>query len=151
MGSLDNLKSAALKDFLHDARTATSFLSIPGFKSYGSQSGQIYGILEQMQEDFEEHLSEIKSQEEQAIKDFNDLKAAKLDEIAGGKTKVIDLDKRLGVTGEKQAQATKDLQDTEEQVANDKTFLSNLRDRCSKADEEFNMRVKDRMEEIKAV
>jgi len=147
----NNLRSAGLKDFLHDAHAATSFLAIPGFKSYGSQSGPIFGILQQMLDDFEEHLSEIESQEEKAEKDFKELKAAKEDEISGGKKTIIDLDKRLGILGEKQAQATKDLEDTEKQVSDDTTFLGNLRKKCSESDEDFNTRVKDRLEELSAV
>lgn len=79
------------------------------------------------------------------------MKAAKEDEISGGKKTIIDLDKRLGITGEKQAQATKDLEDTEKQVADDTTFLANLRKKCSESDDDFNSRVKDRMEELTAV
>merc|ERR1719359_2150597 len=36
-----------LRSFLHNAESATSFLSIPGMQSYAPQSGQIFGILGQ--------------------------------------------------------------------------------------------------------
>jgi hypothetical protein len=148
---LDNLKRAALKDFLRDAEGATSFLSIPGFKSYGSQSGQIFGILNQMLDDFESHLTVIQSQEKQAESDYQALKKAKEDQIADGKKDIIDLDKRLGTTGEKRAQAEKDLKDTTEQLANDQEFLGNLQKKCTEHNEEFDTRIKDRLTEIEAV
>jgi len=151
MGVLDNLKRAALKDFLHDAQGATSFLAIPGMKSYGSQSGQIFGILNQMLEDFEDHLNEINVEERRAVSDYKALKSAKEDQIADGKKDVIDLDKRLGGTGEKQAQAVKDLKDSKEQRDNDVTFLQNLRKKCSEHDKDYDVRLKDRMTEIQAV
>jgi len=151
IGSLDNLKRAALKDFLHDAQGATSFLAIPGFKSYGSQSGQVFGILNQMLEDFEDHLSESQVEERRAVSDFKALKSAKEDQITDGEKDVIDLDKRLGSTGEKQAQAVKDLKDTKEQKDNDVTFLANLRTKCTEHNKEYDTRLADRMEEIKAV
>jgi len=151
MGALDNLKRAALKDFLHDAQGATSFLAIPGFKSYGSQSGQVFGILNQMLEDFEDHLSEIQVEERRAVSDYKALKSSKEDQISDGEKEVIDLDKRLGSTGEKQAQAVKDLKDTKEQKGNDVTFLANLRTKCSEHNKEYDTRLGDRMAEIKAV
>jgi len=151
MGILDNLKRAALKDFVHDAQGATSFLSIPGFQSYGSQSGQIFGILNQMKDDFEDHLQEINDEEDKAKKDYAALKSAKEDQISDGKKEVIDLDKRLGNVGEKQAQADKDLKDATEQLANDREFLANLQTKCKEHNEEYDTRVKDRLEEIKAV
>ena len=70
MGSVDNLKRAELKDFFRDAERATSFLSIPGFKSHGSQSGPVFGILKQMLDDFEAHLYQIKSEEKKANNDY---------------------------------------------------------------------------------
>jgi len=151
MGILDNVKKAALNDFLKDAQGATSFLAIPGMKSYGSQSGQIFGILNQMLEDFEDHLNEIQVGERRAVSDFKALKSAKEDQISDGKKDVIDLDKRLGTTGEKQAQAVKDLKDTKEQLANDTTFLGNLQKKCKEHNEDYDTRVKDRMTEITAV
>jgi len=151
MGILDNLKQAALKDFLHDAQGATSFLSIPGFKSYGSQSGQIFGILNQMKDDFEDHLTEITDAEKKAVVDFGALKSAKSDQISDGKKDVIDLDKRLGETTKSAAESTKNLKDTTEQKGNDETFLANLQKKCTEHDTEYDTRVKDRLDEITAV
>jgi len=151
IGVLDNLKRAALKDFLHDAQGATSFLAIPGFKSYGSQSGQVFGILTQMLEDFEDHLRESQVEERRAVSDYKALKSAKEDQIADGEKDVIDLDKRLGSTGEKQAEAIKNLKDTTEQRDNDVTFLANLRTKCSEHNKEYDTRLADRMAEIKSV
>merc|ERR1719247_1338510 len=47
-----------LRSFLHNAESSSSFLAIPGMQSYAPQSGQIFGILNQMKEDFEVNLSE---------------------------------------------------------------------------------------------
>jgi len=151
LGLLDNLKRAALKDFLHDAQGATSFLAIPGFKSYGSQSGQIFGILNQMKDDFEDHLREIRLTEKLAVRDFNALENAKKEQIADGKKDAVDLDKRLGTLGEKQAQASKDLKDATAQKDADVTFLNDLRVKCAEQDKEYDVRVRDRTTEIQAV
>jgi uncharacterized small protein (DUF1192 family) len=151
IGHLENLKLAALKDFIQNAPTDTAFLSVPGYKSYGSRSGEIFGILNQMLDDFESHLSEIQDNEKQAIKDFAELKKAKQEEITGGEKMVLDLDLRLGVIEEKCAQAMKDLKDTKSQVADDGAFVADLKKKCADEREEYATRVRDRMAEMTAV
>merc|ERR1719197_402765 len=71
-----------LKSFLQASAGASSFLSIPGMQSYAPQSGQIFGILKQMQEDFETNLAASQAAEKKAIEEYEMLKAAKKDEIA---------------------------------------------------------------------
>merc|ERR1719440_2702029 len=60
---LSRANVAVLRSFLHNAESATSFLAIPGMQSYAPQSGQIFGILQQMKEDFEVNLSEAQKSE----------------------------------------------------------------------------------------
>merc|ERR1719486_1311992 len=59
-----------LRSFLHNAESATSFLAIPGMQSYAPQSGQIFGILQQMKEDFEVNLSEAQKSEAKAKSEY---------------------------------------------------------------------------------
>jgi len=51
-------QASVLKDFISGANQATGFLQIPGMQSYAPQSGQIFGILKQMKEDFYVDLGE---------------------------------------------------------------------------------------------
>merc|ERR1719240_2265192 len=61
------------------------FDASPTFKqSYAPQSGQIFGILKQMKETFETNLSESQKAEMANQKAYEDLKAAKEEEIAAG-------------------------------------------------------------------
>merc|ERR1740117_670134 len=55
---LDAGRSKVLKDFISGAQQATGFLQIPGMQSYAPQSGQVFGILKQMKEDFDVDLGE---------------------------------------------------------------------------------------------
>merc|ERR1719305_855441 len=73
-----------LRSFLHNAQSASSFLAIPGMQSYAPQSGQIFGILQQMKEDFEVNLAEAQKAEAKAKAEYESLKAAKEDEIDTG-------------------------------------------------------------------
>merc|ERR1719207_96567 len=123
-----------LRSFLHNAESATSFLSIPGMQSYAPQSGQIFGILGQMKEDFEVNLSEAQKSEAKAKAEYDTLKAAKEDEIATGKKLIVSIDGQIAETQEKYAQESKQLEDTQDQVANDTEFLKNLKEKCATMD-----------------
>merc|ERR1719214_492759 len=54
---------------------------VPGGKYYQSASGEIFGILKQMKESFEENLASAQTQETADNKAYDDLKAAKTNEI----------------------------------------------------------------------
>jgi len=149
---LSKAQVEALRAFLDEPHsTGSSFLGIPGMKSYAPQSGQIFGILKQMIADFKDDLSGAEAREADAVKEFEELKAAKEKEIKTGKELVIQLDDEFAEFGEKKAQAFKDLEDTKAQLELDRTFLKNLEEKCAQSDEEFEKRVKDRNTEIEAV
>lgn len=149
---LNKAQVEALRSFLDEPQsTGSAFLAIPGMQSYAPQSGQIFGILKQMIADFKDDLSGAEAREADAVKEFEELKAAKEKEIKSGKELVIQLDDEFADFGEKKAQAFKDLEDTKAQLELDRTFLKNLEEKCAQTDEEFAKRVKDRNTEIEAV
>merc|ERR1719343_1587406 len=68
---------------------ADYFDASPTFKqSYAPQSGEIYGILKQMQETFESNLSASQQEELANQKAYEELKAAKEAEIAAGQAQI---------------------------------------------------------------
>merc|ERR1719326_98565 len=148
---LDRSSLDALKGFLQDAGRSMSFLQIPGMKSYAPQSGQIFGILKQMQADFESTLSDTQKAEKKAVAEYEQLKSAKEAEIDAGKKAVTQLDSDLADFSEKHAQEAKELEDTKAQLANDQTFLATLKEKCANSEAEFEKRTKDRLTEIAAV
>merc|ERR1719478_390246 len=149
--SVSKANSEVLRNFLHKAETATSFLSIPGMQSYAPQSGQIFGILNQMKEDFEVNLSEAQKAEAKSKAEYETLKAAKEDEIDTGRKLIVSIDAQIAETQEKFAQEAKELENTQEQLAMDEEFLKNLTEKCAATGADFDKRVKDRMTEIDAV
>merc|ERR1719395_13536 len=154
---VDNLRGmnkasvSVLRSFLHNAESASSFLFIPGMQSYAPQSGQIFGILNQMKEDFEVNLSEAQKSEAKAKAEYESLKAAKEDEIDTGRKLIVDIDAQIAETQEKFAQEAKQLEDTQEQLAMDEEFLKNLKEKCATMDADYDKRTKDRLTEIDAV
>merc|ERR1719266_1569763 len=104
-----------------------------------------------MKADFKVDLDEAEKKEAQAVKEFEVLRAAKKKEIETGKKLVLQLDEEYANLREKNAQDFKTLEDTKAQLELDRTFLANLKEKCAVSDEEFEKRVKDRLEEIAAV
>merc|ERR1719161_3484440 len=144
-----------LKSFLRIAEGSStdSFLQkdmIPGMQSYAPQSGQIFGILKQMKEDFEKNLAETRANEEKAIAEYEQLNAASEEEIAAGKKAMSQAEQEKADASEKAADE-EDLADTEEQLAKDEEFLANLNAKCEATDKEYQERVKGRTAEIAAV
>merc|ERR1719272_177423 len=140
-----------LRSFLHNTETSASFLAIPGMQSYAPQSGQIFGILGQMKEDFEVNLSEAQKSEAKSLSEFETLKAAKEDEIETGRKLIVSTDANIAETQEKFAQEAKQLEDTQKQLAMDVEFLANLTEKCATMNADYDKRVKDRLTEIDAV
>merc|ERR1719482_2584848 len=124
----------------------------PTFKqSYAPQSGEIFGILKQMKETFESNLSQSQKDELANQKAYEDLKAAKEEEIAAGQTQIETKTQELATTDEKLANAKQDIEDTRASLAADEQFLMKLKETCQMTDQEWEERQKTRQLEIEAV
>jgi multidrug resistance efflux pump len=78
----------------------------PTFKqSYAPQSGEIFGILRQMKETFEANFAASQKEEMANPKAYEELKAAKEEQIAAGQAQIDDKTQELADTDEKNAQA----------------------------------------------
>jgi hypothetical protein len=124
----------------------------PTFKqSYAPASGQIFGILKQMKETFESNLSQSQKDELANQKGYEDLKAAKEEEIAASQAQIDTKTQELATTDEKLAQSKQDIEDTRNSLSADEKFLMNLKETCQMTDQEWEERQKSRQEEIEAV
>merc|ERR1719456_1485017 len=123
----------------------------PTFKqSYAPQSGEIFGILKQMKETFETNLSSSQKDEMANQKAYEDLKAAKEDEIKAGQEQIDSKTQELADTDEKNAQAKEDIEDTKKSLSADEQFLMMLKEKCSMTDSEREERQKTRQLEMEA-
>merc|ERR1712072_1081540 len=142
-----------------ERRTVSSFIQAPEdyfdaeptFKqSYAPQSGEIFGILKQMKETFEANLKQTQTDEQNNQKAYEELKAAKEEEIAAGQDQIDKKTQELADTDEKNAKAKEDVVDTKESLAADEEFLMMLKEKCSMTDNEWEERQKARSLEIEA-
>jgi len=140
-----------LRSFLHNADSVSSFSSIPGKKSYAPQRVQIFGILKQMKEDFEANLSEAQKTEAKPQSEYESLKAAKADELETGRKSTVSIDASIAETQESFALASKERDNTFEQLGLDTELLKSLESKCATMDADYDKRVKDRLTESDAV
>merc|ERR1719194_6244 len=92
----------------------------PTFKqSYAPQSGEIFGILNQMKETFETNLSSSQKEEMANQKAYEELKAAKEAEIAAGQEQIDTKTDEMAKTNEKVAQDKENREDTKKTLSAD--------------------------------
>jgi len=127
------------------------FDASPTFKqSYAPQSGEIFGILKQMKESFETNLSDSQKEEMANQKAYEDLKAAKTEEIKAGQDQIDTKTQELASTDEKLAESKESLEDTKTSLSADEEFLMMLKEKCSTTDAEWEERQKTRQLEMEA-
>merc|ERR1711957_324129 len=140
-----------------ERRTVESFIQDPGFdaeptfkQSYAPQSGAIFGILKQMKETFETNLSASQKDGMANQKAYEDLKAAKVEEIKAGQDQIDKKTQELASTDEKLAESKESIEDTKKSLGADEEFLMMLKEKCSTTDAEWEERQKTRQLEIEA-
>jgi len=127
------------------------FDAAPTFKqSYAPQSGQILGILKQMQESFETNLAASQKEELANQKSYEQLKAAKEDEIRAGQSMIDAKSQELADTDESLEQSKQDIEDTRNSLSADEEFLLMLKEKCQMTDKEWEERSKTRSLEMEA-
>ena len=123
----------------------------PTFKqSYAPQSSEILSILKQMKESFETNLSDSQKEEMANQKAYEDLKAAKTDEIKAGQDQIDTKTQELASTDEKLAEAKENLEDTKASLTADEEFLMMLKEKFSVTDAEWEERQKTCQLEMEA-
>jgi len=147
-------------DILEDTLTPSQQSTVKSFieaahsgkaPAYANQSGEIFGILQNMQETFESNLSASQKDEMAKQQAYEDLKAAKEAEIKAGQEQVDKKTNELANTDEKLAQDKQDKIDTMNSLSADEQFLMMLKEKCAQTDEEWAARQKTRNDEIAAV
>merc|ERR1719387_2669096 len=122
-----------------------------GENTQSQASGEILGILKNMKDEMEKDLGEMQASETKDHESFNELKAAKLEEISLNEKAVIEKEKRIGAIALELSESKHALADAEEEKANAEKFKANMKEQCATVEKDRDMRAKMRAEEIKAV
>jgi len=145
-GVLKHSERRALAAFVQNPKESL----IQNKAGYAPQSGEIFGILKQMKESFETNLADTQKDEMQNQKAYDELKAAKEEEISAGQDQIDSKTQELASTDEKLAESKEDLEDTTASLSADEEFLMMLKDKCSNTDAEWEERQKTRQMEMEA-
>jgi len=115
------------------------------------QAGQIVGILKQMKDTMEKDLSDTIATEENDIKDFGILAAAKTKELKATQAAIESKTERSGETEVEITNMKEDLDDTQKTLVADKKFLAELTEGCSTKTAQWEARSKTRSQELIAL
>merc|ERR1719367_1404579 len=126
-----------------------AFLS--GRAEYAPQSGQIVGILKQMEDEMSKALEEAETAEAEAIKAYDALMAAKQKEVESLNAQIETKLTRKGELGVELAGGLNEIEDTEVSVAEDEKFLAELETGCATKEKEWAAVCKTRQEELVAL
>eukprot|EP00811_Abedinium_folium_P033569 NODE_6520_length_1665_cov_4.431730.p1 GENE.NODE_6520_length_1665_cov_4.431730~~NODE_6520_length_1665_cov_4.431730.p1 ORF type:complete len:513 (+),score=136.92 NODE_6520_length_1665_cov_4.431730:59-1597(+) len=128
-----------------------SFLSGSQSSGYAPQSGEVLGILKQLNDNMKGSLADTIATEEHAIKLHNELMAAKEKEV---ETLTASIEEKLQRSGDLAVKITElkdDLKGTGEGLKEDKQFLADLDKTCKQKQQEWDERVKTRNQELAAL
>ena len=109
-----------------------AFLSGKSSAEYEPQSGQIVGILKQMEEEMDKSLADARQAEEEAIKAYDALMEAKTKEVDALTAQIEKEQTRVGELGVEIASMENDLEDTQQSLEEDKKFIEELAENCKK-------------------
>jgi len=146
--TLKNLVENDQKMLDVDREDLTAFLSDGA--SSGS-AGAIVGILEQMRDTMTANLGDATGTEEESIKSFDTLVAAKTKEIDALTASIEDKTSAIGELGVQIVQMKEDLSDAEAGLLDDKKFLADLEKNCATKEKEWATICKLRSEELLAL
>lgn len=148
--------SAQDKEVLARAmRTASVFMQTKGMhlnrEAPAGGSAEILGIMKQLKEEMENDLSEGQKEEVERAAAFDELRAAKTDEIAAGEKLLEEKKEELANAEFDVANAKEDLEEIQSKLSEEQKFLMELTKQGEDAATAYEARKKDRLGEIQAV
>jgi len=137
----------------YDKQLVVSFLAGGSSASEGyiPASGEITGILKTLKDDFDKSLAEVTTEEDGAVKLFEELVAAKTKQVNAMTESIERKTLRVGELQVEIANMKNDLTETEAALIADQKFLGDMDRNCAEKRKEFEERQKTRGEELVAI
>jgi len=120
-------------------------------QGYAPASGSITGILKEISDTMEKTLADVTATEEDSIKTFEGLSAAKTKEIEANTAAIESKLERVAQVGLEITEMKEDLDDTTKALLEDKKFLAELEKGCATKEAEWAERTKTRADELLAI
>jgi len=145
-------KLSVTKDMVDmDRETLVSFLSGSQQDGYAPASAEIVGILKQLKDEMEKDIAEEAAAESSAQQSYEELMAAKKQEVDTLTAEIETKMTRVGELGVEIATMKNDLEDTQEALVEDTKFLADLKKTCALREKEWEVICKTRKEELIAL
>jgi len=146
---MPNLSHAQMRKLGFSAPSSTMDLSFLQTSARGS--GEIFGVMQAMKENFEANLAKSTKEEKEASDGYAQMKAAKQQEVAAATKAKESKEVELAQASEDLENSRIDNKDTLEQLDVDREFLANLKKTCAEVDAQWEARQKMRQDETTAV
>jgi len=150
----DQKVAQKLHDLVADRDESSSKEEVLAFlngEDSSAGSGEIVGVLKQLGDEMKKDLADATATEEAAIVSFNELTAAKQEEVATLTQAIEDKISRIGTTGLSIEDMKNQLHDTAKAKADDEKFLADLNSDCAKKEAEWDEVCKSRQGELLAL
>merc|ERR550514_1511880 len=151
----DNLKEAlrAASVFLDDKQRGmmSSFLQAPFTGNYNAQSGEIVGVLKNMNDTFTANLANARQVESKALFDYNAMMKVMGEEYDDMSDLFEKRKKEIGETAELISTTSSEMNTAKERLADDQDFLASLTERCATKKAQFEKRNMLRSQEEAAI
>jgi len=150
-----NLKEAlrAASVFLDDKQRSavSSFLQAPFTGNYNAQSGEIVGVLKNMNDTFTANLANARQVEAKALAEYDSMMKVLGDEYSDMSDLFEKKKTEIGDTGKLISKTSSELSTAKDNLAADEEFLAALTARCASKKAEFDKRNMLRSEEEAAI
>merc|ERR1719473_1105090 len=151
----DHMKDAlrAASVFLDDKQrgVVSAFVQAPFTGNYNSQSGEIVGVLKNMNDTFTANLANARQVESKGIFDYNAMMTVMTEEYDEMSALFEKRKKEIGETAELVSRTSSEMNTAKERLGDDSDFLASLTDRCAKKKAEFDKRNMLRSQEEAAI
>jgi len=151
MRQLEQAVSSAASITDYDRRLLVSFITSSNMDGYVPKSGEVIGILKQIQADFQKSLAEVESAEASSVKLHEELMAAKTKQVEMLTSQIEKKTARIGDLQVEIVSMKNDLTDTEAALIADQKFKTELTTSCETKTGEWEERQKTRAEELIAI
>mmetsp|Transcript_14620 Transcript_14620/g.22940 ORF Transcript_14620/g.22940 Transcript_14620/m.22940 type:complete len:699 (-) Transcript_14620:58-2154(-) len=128
-----------------------AFLDGQHSEGYVPKSGEITGILKQIEDEMTKSLEEATSAEKEAIANYEELMAAKTKEVEALTRAIEQKSTRVGELGVQIVTMKNDLTGTEAALVEDQKFLADMEKNCALKTKDWDERSKTRAEELVAI
>merc|ERR1719261_2376444 len=129
----------------------SAFVQAPFTGNYNAQSGEIVGVLKNMNDTFTQNLANARQVESKAIFDYNAMMKVLTDEYDDMSSLLEKRKKEIGEESELVSRTTSEMNTAQERLSDDQEFLASLTNRCAKKKAEYEKRNMLRSQEEAAI